>query len=444
MKIAVVGTGYVGLVTGACFANVGNDVVCVDSDADKIHKLNRGEIPIFEPGLEEMVHQNVQEERLRFAMSVEEGLEQAKVCFIAVGTPMDQNGSADLASVLAVARDIGRYLRHDMIVVNKSTVPVGTAKKVVAAISEELTKRGAAYRFEVVSNPEFLKEGSALVDFTSPDRVVIGADTEEAASFLRDLYAPFVAKSDRFVQMDVSSAEITKYASNAMLATRISFMNEMAGLCETVGADVRKVRLGMGADKRIGTSFLYAGCGYGGSCFPKDVQAILKTAEDNGAALSILRSVEDVNHKQKRLLGRKIAQRFGENLSGLEIAIWGLSFKPNTDDVREAPSLSLVEELLERGASLRLYDPKAMSEFERFFPEAKNVAYCRNKYKALDGADALVLVTEWNSFRSPDFAEMLSRMRKPIIFDGRNQYRAESLIKMGFECWQIGIGTLPI
>ena len=440
MFISIIGTGYVGLVTGACFAEMGNTVVCVDVNAQKVEDLRKGLVPIYEPGLEEMVRRAAGEGRIRFTTDVKEALERSSVCFIAVDTPMAPDGSADLSRVLSVAADIGQYLAHDMLVVSKSTVPVGTADRIRETIREGLARRGVGYTCRVVSNPEFLKEGAAIADFMSPDRVVIGADDEESAGQMRELYAPFIRTSDRFVVMDIRSAEMTKYAANAMLATRISFINEIARICESVGADVNKVRLGIGSDSRIGYSFLFAGCGYGGSCFPKDIRALIKTAQDCGCPAGILEQVQAVNHEQKRLLVDKVVSRYGEDLSGKRIAVWGLAFKPNTDDMREAPSLVVVEELLARGAKVTAYDPKAMREAkERYLGD--RIHYARSKYSALNHADALLLVTEWKEFRSPDFDEIKRRMRNPVIVDGRNQYSASHLGKLGFVYEQIGVGA---
>lgn len=438
MKVSIVGTGYVGLVTGTCFAEMGNTVYCVDTDKTKIEALKQGVIPIYEPGLAELVQKNYRTESLRFTTDIQETLQHTSLCFIAVGTPMDEDGSADLQYVLAVAKEIGQYMVRDMIVVDKSTVPVGTANKVAEVIQEQLTARGVDYRFRVVSNPEFLKEGCAVKDCMGPDRIVIGVPDQETEKVMRDLYAPFIRNRDRFIVMDVRSAEMTKYASNAMLATRISFMNEMANICERVGADVNQVRKGMGSDSRIGYSFLYAGCGYGGSCFPKDVQALMKTAADYGYDAKILKSVEAVNYAQKRVLVDKITEKYGQDLTGRVFALWGLAFKPETDDMREAPSIVIVHELTKRGAKIRAFDPKAMETAKRVFAENSGIFFESSKYTALCGVDALILVTEWKEFRSPDFDEMKSRMKEPVIFDGRNQYNAQMLQSVGFTYYQIG------
>jgi len=440
MKISIVGTGYVGLVTGTCFAEMGNSVICVDIDEDKIEKLKQGIIPIYEPGLETMVKDNYARGTLSFTTDIKEALEKSDVIFIAVGTPQGEDGSADLQYVLKVAEDIGKYMSHEMIVVDKSTVPVGTADKVKAVIQAELDKRGVQIPFHVVSNPEFLKEGSAIEDFMKPDRVVIGAEDEHAMDIMKELYAPFTHNHERFIAMDVRSAEMTKYTANAMLATKISFMNEIANICERVGADVNKVRIGIGSDSRIGYSFIYPGCGYGGSCFPKDVQALNKIALDAGYEPKIIQAVEEVNRNQKKVLVEKVIKRFGEDLSGKTFAIWGLSFKPETDDMREASSITIINELTKRGAKIKAYDPKAMDEAKYFYlKDNPNVEYTKSKYDALDGADAMLLVTEWKEFRSPDFNEMKQRLKTPIIFDGRNQYNIEKMRKKGFEYYQIGV-----
>jgi len=439
MTISIIGTGYVGLVTGACFAEMGNTVICVDTDAEKVKNLQNGIMPIYEPGLADMVTRAAGENLIHFTTKMEKALAHSAICFIAVGTPIDKDGSADLHYVLEVAHEIGRFMAHDMTVVDKSTVPVGTADKVFAVIKAELFARGVSFCCKVVSNPEFLKEGSAIVDCMSPDRIVIGAPDDETAELMKELYDPFIRTSDRFIVMDVKSAEMTKYASNAMLATRVSFMNEIAGICETVGANVNKVRLGMGADTRIGNSFLYPGCGYGGSCFSKDVQALIKTAHDNNCGAQILEAVEDVNARQKFVLVNKIISHFGQDLSGKNFALWGLAFKPNTDDMREAPSLVVIEELVRRGATIQAYDPKAATEAAKLLSGIPGVSLCKNKYDALNGADAMLLLTEWKEFRSPDFTEMKTRMKTPYIFDGRNQYKPKSLKKEGFSYWQIGV-----
>ncbi|MCH5279943.1 MAG: UDP-glucose/GDP-mannose dehydrogenase family protein [Lachnospiraceae bacterium] len=442
MKIAVIGTGYVGLVTGTCFSDMGNDVWCVDVDETKIEGLKQGIIPIYEPGLENMVKNNYELGHLRFTTDIAEALEHANICFIAVGTPMGEDGSADLQYVLNVAKQIGTNMIHHMYVVDKSTVPVGTAGKVKAAIQEELDKRGSDLTFDVISNPEFLKEGTAVGDCMRPDRIVIGADNDEAFHVMERLYMPYILNTENFIRMDIASAEMTKYTANAMLATKISFMNEISNICEKVGADVNKVRRGIGSDKRIGYSFIYAGCGYGGSCFPKDVQALIKTSEQYGHTPSILQAVEDVNARQKMVIPGKIVSRFGEDLSGLTFAVWGLAFKPDTDDMREAASITIISELTKRGAKVTAYDPKAMKEAECCYLKGnENVTYVTSKYTALNDADALILVTEWKEFRSPDMEEIGKRLKNLIIFDGRNQYNRKELKKLGFEYYQIGVGN---
>ena len=439
MKITVVGTGYVGLVSGTCLADVGNDVLCLDVDAEKIRILNSGGIPIYEPGLEAMVARNKAAGRLRFTTSVEEAVAHGTIQFIAVGTPPDEDGSADLQYVLAAARSIGRHMDGYKVVVDKSTVPVGTADKVRAAIADELAKRGAAVPYAVVSNPEFLKEGAAVEDFMKPDRIVVGADDARATELMRQLYAPFQRNHERVIVMDVKSAELTKYAANAMLATRISFMNELANLAEKLGADIELVRQGIGSDPRIGYHFLYPGCGYGGSCFPKDVQALQRTARvDAGVELKVLNAVEAANEAQKTVLSAKIAKRFGADLAGKTFAVWGLAFKPNTDDMREAPSRVLIEDLLARGAKVQSYDPVSMHEAKRIFGDEPRIAYADSPMAALDGADALAIVTEWKEFRSPDFDAIKSRLKTPVIFDGRNLYDPAQPRAAGLEYFAIG------
>jgi len=438
MKLTVIGTGYVGLVSGACLADVGNDVLCLDVDAAKIRVLEEGGIPIHEPGLLEMVRRNVEAGRLSFTTDVEKAARFGEIQFIAVGTPPDEDGSADLQYVLAAARNIGRHMDGYRVVVDKSTVPVGTGDKVKAAIADELSKRGVELPFSVVSNPEFLKEGAAVDDFMRPDRIVVGADDERALGLMRQLYAPFQRKHDKLVFMDVRSAELTKYAANAMLATRISFMNELANLAETLGADIELVRQGIGSDPRIGWHFLYAGCGYGGSCFPKDVKALIRTAGEHGRDLKVLTAVEDANDAQKHVLIDKIVARFGEDLSGRRFALWGLAFKPDTDDMREAPSRVIIEELFKRGATVTAYDPVAMLEAERIFGDESRLTYAGRPKSALEGADALVIVTEWKEFRSPDFEAIRSRLRQPVVFDGRNMYDPELVREKGIEYFGIG------
>lgn len=438
MKLSVVGTGYVGLVSGACMAEVGNEVLCLDLDASKIEILNGGGIPIYEPGLQDMVTRNRKAGRLSFTTDVEQAVAFGTVQFIAVGTPPNEDGSADLQHVLAAARNIGRHMREYRVVVDKSTVPVGTADKVRAAIAEELQRRGADVAFSVVSNPEFLKEGAAVEDFMRPERIVVGSADERATAVMRNLYAPFQRNHERVITMDVRSAELTKYAANAMLATRISFMNELANLAERLGADIECVRRGIGADPRIGYHFLYPGVGYGGSCFPKDVQALLRTAGEAGMDLLILDAVERANAAQKQVLPAKILKRFGADLKGLNFALWGLAFKPNTDDMREAPSRVLVAELLARGASVTAYDPVAMDEARHIYKSEGRVRFAQSPMAALEGADALAIVTEWKEFRSPDFARVKALLRTPAIFDGRNLYDPAEVRRNGLEYYPIG------
>ena len=440
MRITIIGTGYVGLVTGACFAEMGNKVICVDQDKAKIERLKSGIIPIFEPGLKLMVNESYQKGVLAFTTSLVEGINESEIVFIAVGTPQNEDGSADLTHVLKVAKEIGEKMNHPLIVVDKSTVPVGTADKVRAAIQSALDRRNEDIEFDVVSNPEFLKEGSAIKDFMQPDRVVIGSENESSTNALKALYRPFTINRERFIQMDIKSAEMTKYAANAFLATKISFMNEMSNICERVGADVNMVRMGIGSDNRIGYKFIYPGCGYGGSCFPKDIKALGNTAENNGYTANILQAVEKVNTQQKRVLVQKITGKFGEDLNGKCFAVWGLSFKPGTDDMREAASIIIINGLLDKGATIKAYDPKAMKEAENhYFKKQSNISYCKDKYEALDGADALVLITEWKEFRSPDFDRISSLLNQSVIFDGRNQYDKNMLKKCGYEYYQIGV-----
>jgi UDPglucose 6-dehydrogenase len=438
LKITIVGTGYVGLVSGACFAEVGNEVLCLDVDAAKIRTLEAGGIPIYEPGLLEVVKRNRAAGRLRFTTDLEQAVRFGTVQCIAVGTPPGEDGSADLKYILEAARNIGRRMTEYRVVVDKSTVPVGTADKVREAISAELAGRGAQIPFAVVSNPEFLKEGAAVEDFMRPDRVVVGADDPKAIQIMRALYAPFQRNHERFLLMDVRSAELTKYAANAMLATRISFMNELANLAERLGADIEEVRKGMGSDPRIGYHFLYAGAGYGGSCFPKDVQALIRTAEQAGGTLPVLQAVEQVNAGQKRVLARKILARFDGKISGRRIAVWGLAFKPNTDDMREAPSRVLIEELLANGATVSAYDPIAMPAAKGAFSGLAGIGYADSPLAALEGADALAVVTEWQEFRSPDFQAIRARLKTPAIFDGRNLYDPGELERFGLEYYPIG------
>ena len=438
MKITVIGTGYVGLVTGTCLAEVGNDVLCLDVDPAKIKTLLDGGMPIFEPGLQEMVQRNVSAGRLHFTTDIERAVHFGTVQFIAVGTPPDEDGSADVKYVTTAARNIGKHMTDYKVVVDKSTVPVGTADIVNDAINEELARRGVTVPFNVVSNPEFLKEGAAVADFMKPDRIIVGCDDEKAAFILRALYAPFQRNHDRLILMDVRSAELTKYAANAMLATRISFMNELANLAEKLGADIEHVRHGIGSDPRIGYDFLYAGAGYGGSCFPKDVKALIKTAANTGVTLQVLTAVEAANDMQKHVLASKIKARFGEDLSGRHFALWGLAFKANTDDMREASSRVIIADLLAAGATVAAYDPEAMNEARRCFPDAPALSYAGSKEEALEGADGLVIVTEWKEFRSPDFTEIKRRLKTPLIFDGRNLFAPELVRGQGIDYLAIG------
>ena len=437
MNIAIVGTGYVGLVSGACFADTGANVTCVDVDINKIERLKKGEIPIYEPGLDELVLKNVKAGRLKFTSSLPEVLNEQEIVFSAVGTPPDEDGSADLKYVLQVAKTIGQNLNKYLVVVTKSTVPVGTARKVRATIQEELDKRGVDVAFDVASNPEFLKEGNAIKDFMSPDRVVVGIESERAKTILTRLYKPFLINNFRVIFMDIPSAEMTKYASNSMLATRISFMNDIANLCECVGADVNMVRQGIGSDTRIGRKFLYAGCGYGGSCFPKDVKALIKTADDCGYSMEVLKAVEHVNEKQKSILFHKLQAAYnGESLKGKTIALWGLSFKPETDDMRESTALVIIKLLKEAGCTIRAFDPVAMDECRRRVGD--DVIYCRDKYEAVFHADALLLLTEWKEFRLPSWDVVGSAMNKKLIIDGRNIFDPEELAEAGLEYHCIG------
>ena len=436
MRIAIVGTGYVGLVSGTCFAEMGVDVTCVDVNAEKIEALERGEVPIYEPGLDEMVLRNQREGRLHFTTDLTTCLNDVDVVFSAVGTPPDEDGSADLKYVLEVARTVGQHLNKYIVLVTKSTVPVGTARKVKAAVQEELDRRGMTIEFDVASNPEFLKEGAAIKDFMSPDRVVVGVETERAKEIMSKLYRPFLLNNFRVLFTDIPSAEMIKYAANSMLATRISFMNDIANLCERVGADVNMVRKGIGSDSRIGTKFLYPGCGYGGSCFPKDVKALIKTAQKNGYDMRVLQAVEDVNERQKRVLFDKLSTHYGGNLTGKCVALWGLAFKPETDDMREATSLVTIKLLLEAGCTVRVYDPVAMSECRRRIGDT--VTYAADMYDATLNADALLLLTEWKQFRLPSWGVVKKLMRQPLIMDGRNIYDIEELKAAGFEYHCIG------
>ena len=439
MKITVVGTGYVGLVSGACMAEVGNDVLCLDLDADKIRILDEGGIPIYEPGLQEMVSRNVAAGRLHFTTNVEQAVLHGTVQFIAVGTPPDEDGSADLKYVLAAARSIGRLMTDYKLVVDKSTVPVGTGDLVKAAIADELKLRGVDTPYSVVSNPEFLKEGAAVEDFMRPDRIVVGADNEQAIFLMRALYAPFQRNHERLIITDVRSAELTKYAANAMLATRISFMNELANLAEKLGADIEMVRQGIGSDPRIGYDFLYPGCGYGGSCFPKDVKALIKTAADKANIdLKVLTAVEEANDAQKHVLSSKVTRHFGEDLTGKHFAVWGLAFKPNTDDMRDAPSRTLLADLFAAGATVTAYDPVAMHEAQRIFGDQPRLTYAKKAIDALEGADALVIVTEWKEFRSADLDAIKHKLKTPLVFDGRNLYDPKFVRSQGIEYFPIG------
>ena len=439
MNITIIGSGYVGLVSGACFAEMGNRVTCVDTNIQKIEDLKQGTISFYEPGLERMVQRNLENQNLSFTTNLGNAIQQTEIIFIAVGTPMGEDGGADLQYVLQVAEEIGKHLKQSVIVVNKSTVPVGTADKVEKTIQRELDSRKVSVAFDVVSNPEFLKEGDAINDFMKPDRVVIGTKSDEALVKMKELYSPFFRTYDRFIAMDIPSAEMTKYAANAMLATKISFMNEVANICERVGADVNKVRLGIGSDRRIGYSFIYPGAGYGGSCFPKDVNALAKIAKDHNYEAELIESVEQVNNRQKMVLAQKVIQRFGENLEGKTFAIWGLAFKPGTDDMREAPSIYVIRELAKRGATIKAYDPKAINEAKEFYlKDLEGITYYDSKYEVIIDSDALLLITEWKEFRSPDFNELKTQLNNPIIFDGRNQYNAFNLEEKGFEYYQIG------
>jgi UDPglucose 6-dehydrogenase len=440
MKVTIFGSGYVGLVTGACLAEAGNHVICVDVDADKIARLNRGEVPIHEPGLDALIKRNMEAGRIVFTTDAVKGVDHGLFQLIAVGTPPDEDGSADLSYVLAVARTIGKRMSRYTIVVTKSTVPVGTADRVRGEIESTLAARGAAPEFDVVSNPEFLKEGAAIQDFMKPDRVVIGTDNPRTVELMRMLYEPFTRNHERLIVMDVRSSELTKYAANAMLATKISFMNELANVAERVGADIEKVRLGIGSDPRIGYSFIYPGTGYGGSCFPKDVQALIRSARDVGHQPQILAAVESVNKRQKEVLVHKMRRHFGEQLTGRTIALWGLAFKPNTDDMREAPARAIIDMLLAAGARVRAYDPVALEEARRLYGSRADFALCRNAYEAAEGADALAIATEWQEFRSPDFDRLKELLTTPLIFDGRNLYDPSILGRFGFTYYAIGRG----
>ena len=438
MNIGVIGSGYVGLVAAACFAEMGNNVVCIDIDKIKIDKLKAGIIPIYEPGLSALVKENLSRDSLSFSTDINDILFVAEVVFIAVGTPMGNDGSADLKYVLQVAQSIGENMQHHLVIVDKSTVPIGTADKVKQKIQSALDVRSSNLTFNVVSNPEFLKEGAAIKDFMHPDRVVVGADNKKAMQLMRNLYAPFTLSNDRFIGMDIRSAEMTKYAANAMLATKISFINEIANICESVGADVNQVRNGIGSDKRIGYQFIYPGCGYGGSCFPKDVQALVNIANNHGYNPELISCVERVNKAQKKVLFSKLVSQFGNDLQGKKIAVWGLSFKPETDDMREAPSINLIQSIVKAGGKVSAYDPKAMDEAKFYLKDIK-VNYCNDKYSVLEGADALILVTEWKEFRSPDFDLIKSKMNGNLFIDGRNQFKKDFIQNKGFLYLQIGV-----
>ncbi|PZA00033.1 UDP-glucose/GDP-mannose dehydrogenase family protein [Gammaproteobacteria bacterium 2W06] len=438
MRVSIFGTGYVGLVTGACFAEVGNDVICVDVNADKIEQLNRGEMPIYEPGLESMVARNRAEGRLQFTTDAQAAVQHGEFQFIAVGTPPDEDGSADLRHVLSVADTIATWMDDERVIVDKSTVPVGTADRVREAVGRRLHERGARVPYAVVSNPEFLKEGAAIDDFMKPERVIVGCDDAVAREKLHSLYAPFNRNHDRLISMDVRSAELTKYAANAMLATKISFMNELANIADRVGADIERVRIGIGADPRIGYHFIYPGAGYGGSCFPKDVQALARTAHDVDYVPQLLQAVEEVNDRQKHYLFNRLREHFGGDLAGRRFALWGLAFKPNTDDMREAASRRLMESLWEAGAAVQAFDPKAMDEARRLYGDRPGFTLCDSPEAALEGCDALVILTEWNQFRSPDFDLIRARLNEPVIVDGRNLYDPAVLAGLGFHYYAIG------
>ena len=433
MNITVIGTGYVGLVAGACLADMGNQVICVDNNLDKLEKLKKGIIPIYEPGLEELVKSNVLEGRLEFSADIDSAVKVSEVCFIAVGTPLGEDGSADLQYVFGVAESIAKAMNGYKVIVDKSTVPVGTAEKVT-----ELIKANTNYPFDVVSNPEFLKQGNAVDDFLSPDRVIIGSNSDKATQIMQEIYAPFFRTGNRVIVMDVKSAEMTKYAANSFLATKISFMNEIANLCEKIGANAEMVRVGISTDNRIGNKFLFPGLGYGGSCFPKDVKALIKTGTEFGCDMSIIKSVDDTNKKQRKLFVDKIINKFGENLTGKTFAVWGLAFKPKTNDMREAPAITIINDLLKRGAKISAYDPKAIEEAKFYFQD--RITYAKNSYEALTNCDCMLLLTEWNEFRRPDFDKIKTLLKSPVIFDGRNQYNAERLKEKGFEYYQIGVG----
>lgn len=431
VKISVIGTGYVGLVTGACLADMGNDVICVDNNPEKLKKLEQGLIPIFEPGLEELIKHNTKENRLSFSSNIKEAVEFSDICFITVGTPQDKDGNADLQYVMNVAEDISKYLNGYKVIVNKSTVPVGTAEKIT-----DIIKTNTNHPFDVVANPEFLKQGNAVEDFLYPDRIIIGSESDKATKIMKDLYTSFFRTNNRIMVMDIKSAELAKYASNSFLATKISFMNEIANLCEKVGADVEMVRMGITADSRIGNKFLFPGLGYGGSCFPKDLKALIKTGEKYGYDMPIIKSVDYTNKMQREIFTKKIFKRFGDNLTGKTFAVWGLAFKPKTDDVREAPAITIIKKLIDAGAVVKAYDPKAKENAAKIL--TKGVSFADTLYDVFDGADAMLLMTEWNEFRHPDFNRIKQLMKTPIIFDGRNLYNAEFLKEQSFECYQVG------
>lgn len=431
MNITVIGTGYVGLVVGTCLADMGNSVICVDNNEDKLNKLKQGIIPIYEPGLEELVKYNVSENRLSFSSDIDFAVKNSEVCFIAVGTPQGEDGFCDLQYVLEVAEQIAQAMNGYKVIVDKSTVPVGTAQKV-----SEIIKKYTSHEFDVVSNPEFLKQGNAVEDFLKPDRVVIGSNSDKATAIMQEIYSPFFRTGNRVVVMDVKSAEMTKYASNSFLATKISFMNEIANLCEKVGADAEMVRIGMSTDSRIGNKFLFPGLGYGGSCFPKDVKALIKTGSENGCEMSIIKSADDVNKNQRLIFIDKIKKHFNNDLKGLTVCVWGLAFKPKTDDMREAPAITIINELLSCGAKVKAFDPKAFDSARFYFQD--KITYCKNQYEALENADCLLLLTEWNEFRRPDLEKVKALLRKPVIFDGRNQYDSKRLAPKGFTYYQIG------
>lgn len=437
MKLAIIGTGYVGLVTGVCFSEMGNEVICVDNDPEKIAQLKNGISPIYEPGLDEMIKNNYLK-TLYFTTDLSEAIKKSEILFIAVGTPMKEDGHADLSAVYSIAKEIGKTFDSPKTIISKSTVPVGTCDRITEIIQKELNTRGEKIHFDVVSNPEFLKEGAAISDFMKPDRVVIGAANQEVVDKMKILYAPFFRTRDRFVTMDVRSAEMTKYAANAMLATKISFMNEIASICEKLGADVNQVRVGIGSDSRIGYDFIYPGIGFGGTCFPKDLSALIEMGKENAYLPKILTAVEAVNKEQKMFFLKRIIDRFGENLSGFSFAIWGLSFKPETDDMREAPSVYIINELLKRGAVIKAYDPKAMIKAREVYFKGTSVIFGEDKYSILKGASALIFLTEWKEFRSPDFTKIKIELKEPVVFDGRNQYTAFRLPEQGFEYFQIG------